>query len=158
MLDMGRFEQLRKPSLRGERRLAGIDLDTPRMRRAVEALISLAPRAEGFTRSDLVAKVKGRPGGRCYKKREASYDLSKLRGKGIVEPVPKTRRYRVVGRKVRELATLHIIREKVLKPLHAKAGAGLKKRIKTHTPMDRHYEEIRKDLFSLFEYMNIKTA
>ncbi|MEA2069479.1 MAG: hypothetical protein U9P12_09790, partial [Verrucomicrobiota bacterium] len=158
LLNMGRFEQLRKPSNRGTRRLAGIDMDIPRMRRAVEALISLAPRSEGFTRGDLVAKVKGRPAGRCYKKREASYDLSKLRGKGIVEPIPKTRRYRVVGRKIRELATLHVIREKVLKPLHAKAGAGLKKRIKSHTPMDRHYEKIREDLFSLFEYMNIKTA
>lgn len=158
MVDGGRFEQLRKPSQRGERRLAGIDLDNSRMRKVVEALICLAPQIEGFTRIDLVGKVKNLPGGRNYKKREASYDLSKLRGKGVIERIPKTRRYRINPRKLRELATLHTIREKVLKPLHAKAGTGVRKRIRSLTPLDQHFEKIREDLFALLEFMNIQTV
>lgn len=158
MVNAGRFEDLHKPSQRGDRRLAGIHLHTPRMRRAVEALIMLAPQDNGFTRGELVAKVKKLSGGSRYKLREASYDLRKLRGKGAIERIPKTRRYRIHPRKIRELATLLTIREKVIKPLHAKAGSGMNKRIKALTPIDQQYERVRQEMVALMECMNIQAA
>lgn len=158
MLDMGCFEAMRKPSLRGLRRLAGIDLDNARMRHAVEALISLAPKPEGFTRTDLVNKVKERSGGHGYTKRQASYDMSKLRGKGVILKVPKSRRYRIVDRKLQQLATLHTVREKVLKPLHAKAGRGIRQPIHFQTPEDQCLERLRSEMCELFDCLNIQVA
>ena len=158
MLGSGLFEQLCKPSVRGENRLAGIDINKPRMRRTVEALITLTPKSDGFTRADLVEMVKTLPGGTYYKKREASYDLSKLRGKGVIARIPGTRRYRAHSVKIRELATLHTLQEKVLRPLCAKAKNGLHHRIRSRSEVDQHYEKIRQELSCLFDCLNIKTA
>src|SRR5215468_4822579 len=79
----------------GKTLVGGIDLNRARMRHVIQALIALSPSANGFTASDLAARVrlfsKQRP--LQYGPRHAAYDLKKLRGKQIVQRIGRTRRY-----------------------------------------------------------------
>jgi hypothetical protein len=64
-------------------------------RKVVEAVIALAPSPNGFTATDVAARVGGL-GNDCrsqYGPRHAAYDLKKLRGKHIVCRIGQTRRY-----------------------------------------------------------------
>ncbi|MCP3866772.1 MAG: hypothetical protein GY703_01490 [Gammaproteobacteria bacterium] len=48
------------PTQYGERRLAGVDLQNPRMRAVSEALLVLSPKPDGFTLAELATKVRER--------------------------------------------------------------------------------------------------
>ena len=52
-LDAGQFERWAEPSQRGNRRLAGLDLNKARNRTVIAAVSGLATRPEGFTSADL---------------------------------------------------------------------------------------------------------
>ena len=87
------LEQLPAPSQAGKMKVGGIDLNRPRMRRAVEAVIALSASPNGFTASELANQVRvlsqqteSEYGARC-----AAYDLKKLRGKKIVRRIDQTR-------------------------------------------------------------------
>ena len=83
-----------------------MDLQKPRLRAVSEAFLALAPKPGGFTLAELAERVRpllpnNRP---TYASRHASYDLSKLCGKALVERVERTRRYRIPPYGVRILA------------------------------------------------------
>src|ERR1043166_3011456 len=83
-LDAGQFEKWAEPTERGNRRLAGLDLNKARNRAVVETLVGLASAPEGFTIGQLAEGVQQRLGcsAEDYPKRRAAYDLAKVRGKG----------------------------------------------------------------------------
>src|ERR1700755_3533811 len=89
------LERLPLASHVGNTLVGGIDLNKARMRHVVEALIALSPSANGFTASDLAARVRlfSEQGPLPYGPRHAAYDLKKLRGKHIVQRIARTRRY-----------------------------------------------------------------
>jgi hypothetical protein len=72
-----------------------VDIQKPRLRAVMEAVLALAPQPEGFTAQDLAEKTRPLlgPGESSYTPRRAAYDLAKLRGKTLVERVGGTRRY-----------------------------------------------------------------
>ena len=76
-------EMLPLASQVGKTIVGGIDLNKPRMRKVVEAVIALAPSPNGFTATDVAARVGGLGNDRRaqYGPRHAAYDLKKLRGK-----------------------------------------------------------------------------
>ena len=94
-VDGQQLDALAAPSVRGVRRMAGVDLQKLRMRSVAQAVIALAAQPEGFTAADLAERVRTQQGRAMgsYGDRKASYDLRKLRGKSLVERVGKTRRY-----------------------------------------------------------------
>ena len=51
------LEQLPRPAQLGHTRVGGIDLNKPRLRKVVEALVTLSPSPAGFTASQVAAKV-----------------------------------------------------------------------------------------------------
>ncbi|HZD07177.1 MAG TPA: hypothetical protein VE176_02950, partial [Candidatus Limnocylindrales bacterium] len=120
-LDGRQLDALAAPSVRGERRIAGVDLQKPRMRAVAEAVMALAAKTEGFTAEQLARRVRQQQGRSMadYQRRKAAYDLRKLRGKSLIQRIDKTRRYRVRRPGIRTLAGLLILREKVLKPVLA---------------------------------------
>jgi hypothetical protein len=61
------------------------------------AVLALAPAPGGFTLPELADQVRPQLSGTQpkYAARHASYDLAKLRGKGLVERIDLSRRYRV---------------------------------------------------------------
>jgi len=150
-LDPNVLERLPRPTWRGERRLAGIDTNQPRMRAVLEALMSLAPDPRGFSISELASKVRERTAWSEseYGNRRAAYDLAKIRGKGLVERIPKRRRYRAVLSRFQSICALLVIREKVLKPLIASAGdLRHARRGESKKPgiIDIHYRDLQKRL------------
>jgi len=121
-LDSQTIEDLGKPTSKGSRRLAGVDLQKPRTRAAIEALLPLSSDPKGFTSSELASRVSARTGQRQYGIRQASYDLRKLAGKRLVEKTKRSRRYHVVLPNLQRALALIIVSEKVIKPLAASAG------------------------------------
>jgi len=113
------LDALPAPSACGAKRIAGVDLQKPRMQAVASAVIGLAAAPDGFTVEQLAEQTKRhrRRRARRYGQRQAAYDLKKLRAKGLVERIPKTRRYRVRKRSIQTLVGWFILREKVIKPV-----------------------------------------
>jgi DNA-binding transcriptional ArsR family regulator len=118
------LDRLIKPSQRGNRRLAGVDLQQPRIQAVSEAVLALAAKPQGFTVRELAEKTRQlHPDDAAdYTHRQAAYDLMKLRGKKLVERIRKTRYYRIKSAGIRILAGLLTLREKVIKPVLAGLG------------------------------------
>jgi hypothetical protein len=56
-LDSGALDKLPTPSVRGTQRLAGVDLQKPRMQAVAQAVVALAPQPGGFTAAQLAQRV-----------------------------------------------------------------------------------------------------
>jgi len=152
------LDTLPQPTQRGAQRLVGVDIQKPRLRAVMEAVLALAPKPEGFTAQEVAAKVRpllGAPGA-AYTSRTAAYDLAKLRGKTLVERVPASHRYRTPVPGIQTLAALLILREKVIKPVLAgvctpKRGPKPKR---TH-PLDVHYANLQSKPHRTFEALGL---
>jgi hypothetical protein len=121
-LDPAALDALPQPTQRGAQRLAGIDIQKPRMRAIIEAVLSLALKPNGFTAGELAMKTGALLPRPPYTPRHAAYDLRKLRGKALVKRIGTTRRYQPGTPAIRRLVALLILRQKVIKPVLAGAG------------------------------------
>jgi hypothetical protein len=122
-LDDGMLDALPFPAQVGQSRVTGIDMNRPRMVAVLKAVVALSSRPGGLISRDLAAKVRELAGQSEaeYGPRQASYDLKKLCGKGLVGRVGKSRRYAATELGLRTMAAVGIVREQVLKPILAKA-------------------------------------
>jgi hypothetical protein len=152
------LDQLADPTQVGRTRVGGIDLNKPRLRAMVEAVISLASAPNGFKIAELTTRVREimhvEPDE--YTSRQAAYDLKKLRGKHLVHKIGRSRRYQTTPDGLRAMTALLVLREKVIKPLLA--GTGKPKRgrkPKNRCPIDAHYETIRLQMCNLFELIGV---
>jgi hypothetical protein len=157
-VDGQQLDALAAPSVRGVRRMAGVDLQKLRMRSVAQAVIALAAQPEGFTAADLAERVRTQQGRAMgsYGDRKASYDLRKLRGKSLVERVGKTRRYWVRRPGIRTLAALLILREQVIKPVLA--GVCRPKRgrpPKNLHPLDVHYQKLKVEMLATLKTLKL---
>ena len=157
-IDNGALDGLYQSSLLGERRVAGVDINQPRMRNVLAAVIALAPKPGGFSVADLAAKVQEMMG--CsdsqYTTRQASYDLLKLRYKQIIERIGRSRRYVVVTTGIRSVCALLTLREKVIKPLVAAAGRLRRgPKPKNYGAIDAHYENLMSEMHRMFATLGI---
>jgi hypothetical protein len=157
-VDGQQLDALAAPSVRGQKRTAGVDLQKPRMRAVAEAVIALAAQPEGFTAADLAGRVRAQKGRAMasYADRKAAYDLHKLRGKLLVERIGKSRRYRVSRPGIRTMAALLILREQVIKPVLA--GVCRPKRgrpPKNLHPLDDHYQKLQREMLATFQTLKI---
>jgi len=152
------LDSLIVPSQRGQRRVAGVDLQNPRMRAVCDALLALASKPAGFTISELTSKIHQMypDTAEKYSPRQAAYDLMKLRGKKLVQRIIKTRNYCVQHPGIRVLAGLLTLREKVIKPVLAGAGkARLGPPPKIIHPIDQHYINLQKEMRLMFVSLGI---
>lgn len=155
-LDGHKLQQLNEPSQRGSKRVAGVDIQKPRMRAVVESIISLSPKPKGFSLIDLVSTVQCRLPGTDYGKRQAAYDLAKLRAKGLVERVKKSRCNESRGQALRTLSGLWMLHEKILEPVLA--GAGRPKRgapPKNLQPVERHYAQMQRQMLEAMDALGL---
>jgi hypothetical protein len=152
------LERLPLASQVGKTRVGGIDLNKARMREVIEALIALSPSPNGFTASDVAARVcaSHQQTPSHYGPRHAAYDLKKLRGKHIVRRIGNTRRYEPLPSGLRAMTALVVLRNKAIKPLLA-AAQPLRP---THgprnpKPIDRHYHAINLAMQGVFHELGI---
>jgi hypothetical protein len=154
----GILDQLPKPSTIGRTRVGGVDLDQPRTRRTLAAVVALAAAPEGFTVAELVTKVHAITGHHSYTTRQASYDLRKLRGHHLVDKPGRSRRYHVPPPAARTITALLVLRDQVIAPIVA--GVRVPRRGRppaTWTPLDRDYETLRRDMHNLFDHLALTT-
>jgi hypothetical protein len=152
------LEQLPTASRVGKTVVGGIDLNKARMRQVVESLIALSPSPNGFTASDVAARVRAlsKQSPCQYGPRHAAYDLKKLRGKQIVRRIGHTRRYESLPTGLRAMTALLVLRDKAIKPLlaatqplHPARGAHNPK------PIDAHYQTIRVAMKGVFHELGL---
>jgi hypothetical protein len=152
------LDMLPTPSQVGHSRVAGIDLNKPRLRAVLAAVVALAVSPAGFTASDLASQVRRILGlsADAYLPRHASYDLKKLRGKGWVRKIGNSRRYEPLPEGLSLMAALPLLRDKVILPVLA--GVGKPKpgpRPQYEHPIDTQYRAIHDDMRSLFHLLGI---
>ncbi|MBE2202689.1 MAG: hypothetical protein IAE79_29020 [Anaerolinea sp.] len=142
----------------GQTSTAGIDLNKPRLRAVIEAVLALAVVPNGFTASQLAAKVRDilQLAPEQYQPRHAAYDLKKLRGKQWIEKKGKSRHYQTSSLGLKTMAALLTLREKVIKPVLA--GAGKPKRGRKpggQSELDIQYGKVQTEMRTLFHILGI---
>ena len=154
----GLLDELPLPAQAGASRIAGIDLNKPRIRAALAAALALAPAPGGFTVADHTAKVRHLTGHDGYTTRQAAYDLRKLRGKGLTDKPGRTRRYHVPPHAARTIAALLALRNHVIAPILAGVRSPrMGRKPKIWTAVDRDYETLRIGMQTLFRHVGIDT-
>ena len=152
------LERLPAAAQVGKTKVGGIDLNKPRMRRVAEAVIALSASPDGFTVSELAARVRalGKHSQSQYGPCRAAYDLKKLRGKQIVRRIGRTRRYEPIPTGLRAITALVVLRNKAIKPLLA-AAQQLRPTRGAQNPraIDGHYEAIRVAMRGVFDELGL---
>ena len=157
-IDAAQFESWAEPSQRGNRRLAGLDLNKARNRGVVQGLVALSSAPEGFTVPELAERVRQRLNCSAdeYSIRRAAYDLAKARGKGLIERVPGRCRYQSQPAQLRTLCAFVVLREEVLKPLLAGVKCD-----RLHdppgqlAPLDQQYVLLRAQMNQTFQILGL---
>jgi hypothetical protein len=152
------LEQLPVPAQVGHTRVGGIDVNKPRMRAVLTAVLACALAPTGFRVGELAAQVRQRDDAvpATYGTRQAAYDLKKLRAKGFVEQVAGSRRYQVRPEGVRTIAALVVLREQVIKPILAGTAKRRQGRpSKRWTSIDAHYQALRMEMRALFSDLGL---
>jgi hypothetical protein len=154
----GILDELPLPARAGTRRIAGIDLNKPRIRAALAAALALAPAPAGFTAAEHAARVRQITGHDGYTTRQAAYDLRKLRGKQLIDKPGRTRRCHVPPDAARTITALLALRDHVIAPILAGIRSPrMGRKPKTWTPVDRDYENLRIGMQTLFQHVGIET-
>ncbi len=138
-----------------------MDIGRPRVQAAIQAVIALAPQPRGFKIEELAAKIRelARLPEDRYSTSNAAYDLRKLRGKGFVDKVPKSRLYSVTSAGLQAMAALLVITDKVIRPV--RSGAGKPRRAKTPkhlSVVDRHYQKLQMEMRALLQSLGVVAA
>jgi hypothetical protein len=153
------LDELPLPTRIGATRIGGIDLNKPRIRTTLAALLALAPAPGGFTVTDLTTKIHTMTGQTTYTTRQAAYDLRKLRGKELVVKPGRSRRYHLPAQPARTIAALLTLREQVISPILAGIHSPRRGRKPAHwTAIDRDYETLRINMQALFHDLGITTG
>lgn len=152
------LETWHKPAILGKSKTAGVDINNPRLRAVMEALIALSISPQGITTKTLALKVGEIMGDErtTYTPRRAAYDLKKFRGKGIVTKAMNSRTYAVTEDGLRSMTAYIVLRDKVLIPLLSRAGKrrpGVKKM--AVSCYESHCENIQVEMQKIFNELSI---
>jgi len=166
-VDRGQLRKLAEPTvLANGKRIPGLKLDHPRQLAVMHAVVRFANIAAGgtFTTSDLYPPALDALGLNASKYSLASlrYGLSKLRAKGLIEKVPRSRRYRLVGKGY----SICLVFLKLFEKIYAPLAAGLlhpfpadrKLAEEKRSTLDRLYQRITDDLDELLRAVGLKAA
>jgi hypothetical protein len=98
-VDAGQLAALTGPTLLGKRRIPGIKLHDDRVIRLLDALLHPGGLVANWTSRDAHGRVLERHqlAESDYRLSQLRYDLTKLRAKGLVERISKTRRYQLTA-------------------------------------------------------------
>lgn len=150
------LDEISHPGYLGQSRVAGIDLNKPRLQAVIQAVITLSTTPSGFVVSMLAAKVRDILGVKTYSSRQAAYDLRKLRAKQWVHRMPGSRKYQTTDQGLRTMTALLVLRNKVIKPLLA-GSQHSQQPSKPHriSPIDTLYQSLQAEMANLFSLLGI---
>lgn len=166
-VDRGQLRYLAQPTiLDNGKRIPGLKLEHPRLLALMHALVRFSNLAAGsmFRTVDLYEPTLDALGASPsqYSLASLRYDLSKLRAKKLVEKVPKTRRYRLIGKGYAICLVFLKLFEKIYAPLTAgllKPFPGDRKLAEEKlAELDRLYQAVTDDLNRLVHAVGLKVA
>ena len=166
-IDRGEMRRLAEPTvLANGKRIPGLRLDHPRLLALMHGLVRFSHIAAGgtFTTAQLHPEVLSALD--CdsshYRLASLRYDLSKLRAKGLIEKVAKSRKYRfsVSG------YSICVVFLKLFERIYAPLASGLLRPIpkdkrlaeQKRSQLDRLYQRLADDLDRLAEAIGLKQA
>jgi hypothetical protein len=168
-IDRGELRKLAQPTITSTgKRIPGLKLDNPRQLAVMHALVRFAHVAAGstFTTAQihaLVIEALACPPER-YTLASLRYDLSKLRAKGLIARLPRSRRYRLLPQGY----SISVIFLKLFERIYAPLTAGLLSPISAdarlqnnkRSQLDRLYQRVVDDLDALVRALglNLKAA
>jgi hypothetical protein len=137
---------------------AGLDLNQPRLRAVIQAVLALAVTPDGFTVSQLAQTVRnilGWPESQ-YQPRHASYDLKKLRGKNWVHKIGSSRRYETEANGLKIMAALLTLRDQVIKPVLASVTKPKSEPTPSpRTDLDLQYGKVQTEMRTLLLLLGV---
>jgi len=157
-VDRGQLQRLATPTITPTgKRIPGLKLDHPRQIALMHALVRFAhiPAANTFSTAEIYPHVIAALAAtsKPYRLSSLRYDLSKLRAKGLVEKLPRSRRYRLPA----EGYSVCLIFLKLFERVYAPLAAGLLLPVPGDTTLapskrsnlDRLYQRLTDDLADL---------
>jgi hypothetical protein len=166
-IDRGQLRSLAAPTvLANGKRVPGLRLDHPRQLAVMHALVRFAHIAAGstFTTRDLHREAVAALGCAAadYSLAALRYDLSKLRAKGLVEKLARSRRYRLLPQGYGICLVFLKLFERIYAPLTAgllqpvPGDSRLQEQKRQH--LDRLYQRVVDDLDALIAAVGLKVA
>ncbi len=125
--------------------MPGLKLHDDRVIRLLEALLHPGAFGTDWTTRELHARVlaRYRLADKDYRLSQLRYDLAKLRAKGLVERLGRTRRYRLTSSGAKIGVLLVKLRTRLLGPLATLATASTAQRsFLLHNPVDAAFHEV----------------
>jgi hypothetical protein len=164
-VDRDQLQQLRQPSISASgRRVPGLHVDDPRLLAVLQALVCFSYLAGRgcFRTKDLLTDVQKALDCPEYRLSQLRYDLTKLRGKGLLHRLTKTQAYQLTPDGYR-LAILYL---KLYHRLYAPLTAGIRdpiasdNRVLSHrqTKLDRLYSAVDEALQKLTDFIGLTAA
>jgi len=115
------LESLQAPTIQSNIRIPGIQLTHRRLMTVLGTAVALAKQPDGFTAAELYAQVIERLPAQTYTKSQLSYDLRKLKAKGLIEKISRRQQYRFPTTGLQKAVGLLIFRDEILQPVLATA-------------------------------------
>ncbi len=146
------LDQLPAPSQIGATRVGGIDVNKPRTRAALAAVLALAIAPDHFTAALFTTQVQAITGQSTqdYTTRQGAYDLRKLRGKQLIVKPGRSRRYHVPPDAARSIAALLVLRDQVIAPILAGVHSPRRgRKPATWTKVDHDHKILRINMQTL---------
>lgn len=143
--DVATFLEVTRPTITEGQYVPGLRFGEPRVMALLSALVSCRHLVAGFTNGQLV-ELAGALLGEGYHSRQATYDLRRLRRKGLIVRRPHTQRYDVTptGRRVAVLFTKTYGR--VLTPGLAVMDIGLAPEVTGRSQLSRAWGQLQRIL------------
>lgn len=166
-VDRGQFRRLAEPTfLPNGKRIPGLRIDHPRQLALMHSLVRFAHIAAGstFATSEIYPHTLEALGLSATEYSVASlrYDLSKLRAKGLVEKVPRSRRYRLIPQGYSICLVFLKLFDRIYAPLTAgllqPVSADSKLQTQKRSQLDRLYQRVVADLDRLLQAVGLTIA
>ncbi len=160
-VDTGQLAALAQPTVVGQRRIPGLKLHDDRVIRVLETLLHPAAFAPDWTTRELHTRILARHqlAEADYRLSQLRYDLGKLRAKGLVERVGKSRRYRLTPLGLKLGVLLVKLRMRLLGPLATLVTTPSTRRPPLHhNPVDAAFRDVDTALDHLSIALGFKRA
>jgi hypothetical protein len=161
-VDRGQMEDLGKPTVSAKgRRVPGMHVDDPRLLAVLQAILIFAyVVAKGcFRTRDLLVDVQKALGDPDYTMNQLRYDLSKLRGKGLVVRLPQTQKYQFSPEGYRIGVFYLKLHQKLYAPITSAICAPVREDNEVltsrQTKLDRLYGAVDKALQNLTNHLGM---
>jgi hypothetical protein len=159
-VDTGQLAELAKPTLVGHRRVPGLKLHDDRVIRVLETLLHPGAFATDWTTRELHTRILAhhRLADNDYRLSQLRYDLAKLRAKGLVERLGRTRRYRLTPPGAKIGVLLVKLRARLLGPLATLATQSSTHRPPPHNSVEAAFHDVDTALDHLCAALGLQHA